>query len=194
MAALSRGQDHREGTKENRLIRIKSNGFTVLRRTCASAWHNGFMSTEEERLRKKLLHYSEEHAALTLMLHRVTAEDIKRQLDEEDRSLREYVRNIPKAPKRGRFRGYYGRSWEVLREAVMERSGGICERCHKKPVVNVHHRLPVRFFAVPNDANFLENLLAVCKKCHRKEHEEIRKNLPLFNEMLPSWRMRELRD
>jgi 5-methylcytosine-specific restriction endonuclease McrA len=48
----------------------------------------------------------------------------------------------------------------------------------------------VRFFADPNDANFLENLIAVCKKCHRKEHDEIRKNLPLFNEMLRSWRMR----
>lgn len=84
----------------------------------------------------------------------------------------------------------YGHSWPRVRLEALERSGGICERCHKTPVVNVHHRLPVRFFADPNDANFLENLIAVCKKCHRKEHDEIRKNLPLFNEMLRSWRMR----
>jgi hypothetical protein len=87
----------------------------------------------------------------------------------------------------------YGKTWKFVRREVMKRSGGVCERCHKKPAFHVHHRLPVRFFAVPDDANFLQNLMAVCIKCHRKEHREIRKNLPLLDQMLRSWRLKELR-
>lgn len=85
---------------------------------------------------------------------------------------------------------YYGADWPEMRAAAMTRANGICERCRKKPPAQVHHKLPVRFFANPNDANFLENLLAVCMRCHRKEHEWIKKNLPLLHFALLGRRIR----
>jgi 5-methylcytosine-specific restriction endonuclease McrA len=97
-----------------------------------------------------------------------------------------------KKPHKKKAYPNYGHDWQKMREAAMIRSKGICERCRKKPAAHVHHKLPVRFFAKPNDANFMENLMAVCVKCHRKEHKDIAKNLPLLNEMLRSWRLRQI--
>lgn len=54
----------------------------------------------------------------------------------------------------------------AVRKRVMERAGGICERCRKRPATQPHHlRYPVwGTFDVP------ENLLAVCRPCHAAIH------------------------
>lgn len=56
--------------------------------------------------------------------------------------------------------------FRAVRRQVIERAGGICERCRSRPVTEVHH---VRYppwgtFDVP------ENLIAICHPCHCKEH------------------------
>lgn len=56
-------------------------------------------------------------------------------------------------------------AWRARRLDVIRRSGGICERCHDWPVVNVHHLSYERLGCeLPDD------LLGVCTKCHRNLH------------------------
>jgi hypothetical protein len=71
----------------------------------------------------------------------------------------------------------YGMNWRPMRRRVLERSGGLCEGCGKLPVDEVHHRIPIRCFARPADANTESNLIALCKKCHRKAHKALRATL-----------------
>jgi DNA-binding Xre family transcriptional regulator len=58
------------------------------------------------------------------------------------------------------------------REIVLERSGGLCERCGEKADA-VHH---VDGQKVNHE---VENLKAVCHKCHGKEHKEIRRAMDI---------------
>jgi 5-methylcytosine-specific restriction endonuclease McrA len=71
----------------------------------------------------------------------------------------------------------YGVGWKPQRRQALERAGGVCEICRKNPVEDVHHKVPVRCFADPSDANFESNLVAVCKKCHAAAHKEINSTL-----------------
>jgi hypothetical protein len=73
-----------------------------------------------------------------------------------------------------------GPRWFAGRSAVIRRSGGVCERCRRRPAEHVHHRLPARCFASPEDAHFPANLRHVCRACHREEHRELREAMPLF--------------
>lgn len=58
-------------------------------------------------------------------------------------------------------------AWRALRAAVICRARGMCERCGKWPVVNVHHLTYERLFH-----ERLEDLLGVCSKCHRELHHD----------------------
>ena len=58
-------------------------------------------------------------------------------------------------------------NWRILRVIVIQRCGGICERCHRWSVVNVHHLTYERF---GNERP--EDLLGVCSKCHEELHRE----------------------
>ncbi len=53
------------------------------------------------------------------------------------------------------------REWAVLKEAVKERSGGVCERCRNAPGQQVHHQTYARKYAEP-----LEDLVHTCAPCH----------------------------
>ncbi len=56
------------------------------------------------------------------------------------------------------------RQWALKREAVKERSGGICERCHKAAATEVHHRDYSNLYNEP-----LTDLQHVCHACHMFE-------------------------
>jgi hypothetical protein len=59
------------------------------------------------------------------------------------------------------------RPWREKRVAVLRRAGGVCERCGKWPVVNVHHLTYVRLGGeLPAD------LIGVCFKCHQEIHRD----------------------
>ncbi len=53
------------------------------------------------------------------------------------------------------------REWSVLKEAVKDRSGGMCERCTINRMDHVHHLTYARKYA-----ERLEDLQACCKPCH----------------------------
>lgn len=53
------------------------------------------------------------------------------------------------------------REWALLREAVRERSGGVCERCRRNPQQAVHHLTYERV-----GRELLEDLQAICTPCH----------------------------
>jgi hypothetical protein len=55
--------------------------------------------------------------------------------------------------------------WRRKRLGIIRRAGGICERCHKWPVVNVHHLTYERL-----GDEFDSDLLGVCSKCHKELH------------------------
>jgi hypothetical protein len=57
------------------------------------------------------------------------------------------------------------REWSVLKEAVRERSGGVCERCTSNPMDHVHHLTYARKYSEE-----LVDLQACCKQCHEFIH------------------------
>jgi hypothetical protein len=66
-----------------------------------------------------------------------------------------------------RYREYLNSpAWKARRRAVLERSGGTCERCRKYPVDEVHHLTYAHFFDEP-----LEDLQGVCSGCHDFLHK-----------------------
>lgn len=60
---------------------------------------------------------------------------------------------------------YCSREWGVLREAVRQRSGGVCERCNKNPMDACHHLTYERLYCEQ-----LEDLQAICEGCHQFLH------------------------
>lgn len=57
------------------------------------------------------------------------------------------------------------RDWGVLREMVMGRCDGICERCKWKPATQVHHLTYIRKYREQ-----IEDLQAICRQCHEFTH------------------------
>ncbi|MBD0372377.1 MAG: group II intron reverse transcriptase/maturase [Pyrinomonadaceae bacterium] len=66
-----------------------------------------------------------------------------------------------------------GRSFATRLEAL-ERANGVCERCQERPVVHVHHTVPLRaktFLArVMSDRDQRYTAKALCKECHLEVH------------------------
>lgn len=65
----------------------------------------------------------------------------------------------------------YGENWEEQREKVRERDGYSCVRCgvdesEMDRELDVHHITPIREFDGSEEANRLENLVALCRPCH----------------------------
>ncbi len=54
------------------------------------------------------------------------------------------------------------RAWAVKREAVRRRCGNVCERCHRAPHQQTHHKTYARI-----GHERLDDLLGVCTPCHR---------------------------
>jgi hypothetical protein len=57
------------------------------------------------------------------------------------------------------------REWGLKREAVIERSGGICERCKRNDGDAVHHKTYKRIYNEP-----LTDLIYLCEACHDFTH------------------------
>jgi len=78
---------------------------------------------------------------------------------------------------------YYGENWHQMRRKCIEKYNSKCNRCdvnkkeHKKEYgcdLSVHHKIEIRKFDAPEDANYIENLELLCKKCHSEEHKKRR--------------------
>lgn len=64
--------------------------------------------------------------------------------------------------KKFNYKAYLAsRDWALKKEAIRERSGDTCERCHVRPHQSTHH---VTYEHIGNEP--LEDLLAVCNPCH----------------------------
>lgn len=57
------------------------------------------------------------------------------------------------------------REWAELRNAVLSRCGGICERCRWVPASHVHHLTYIRKYRERP-----EDLMAMCAPCHEFTH------------------------
>ena len=71
----------------------------------------------------------------------------------------------------------YGPDWQERRQAVLERDQSSCQVCGQKfssSQLHVHHLQPLRTFRSLQEANQLENLLAVCPRCHRRLENVVR--------------------
>jgi len=71
----------------------------------------------------------------------------------------------------------YGYNWAKMRERTLERDNHMCKICGKteeeigrKP--SVHHIKPLRTFDKPEEANYLDNLVALCKEHHRELEQQ----------------------
>lgn len=67
---------------------------------------------------------------------------------------------------------HYGKGWRRARLAALDRDGHTCRVCGatrddlgRNP--DVHHIIPVREFADPEDAHTVDNLICLCVTCHR---------------------------
>lgn len=60
---------------------------------------------------------------------------------------------------------YCSREWGLKKEAVKERSGGVCERCGLHDAENVHHKTYIRLYR-----ELLEDLWHLCRGCHEFLH------------------------
>lgn len=68
----------------------------------------------------------------------------------------------------------YGENWEEQRVAARTRAGFRCERCGRSELelrreLDVHHRVRFIKFESYEEANKLDNLIALCKSCHKIE-------------------------
>jgi len=70
------------------------------------------------------------------------------------------------------------REWSVLKEAVKERSEGVCERCTVNKMDHVHHLTYARKYS-----EGIEDLQACCKQCHdfihAKSHRDPSRDRPI---------------
>ncbi len=65
-----------------------------------------------------------------------------------------------------------GEDWEEIAEYTRWRDHYTCQRCGQKQedqALDVHHKIPYRFFDSPEKANQDENLVTLCRSCHGKE-------------------------
>lgn len=80
---------------------------------------------------------------------------------------------------------YYGDNWRDMRRKTLKRDGSQCVKCGKTEEEmgrqpDIHHIKPLNSFDEPEDANYLDNLVALCKKHHNEmEHktEEVQRQL-----------------
>lgn len=57
------------------------------------------------------------------------------------------------------------REWGLLREKVIERAGGQCERCILNPIYSIHHLTYARKYQ-----EAIEDLQGLCDRCHAFTH------------------------
>lgn len=92
-------------------------------------------------------------------------------------ALREADLELVYDPDTAEFEPYYGQNWHEQRQQALERDNYECRVCglteeqhqaaHEQSL-HVHHIKPLRTFDDPEDANTLDNLVALCKGCHNR--------------------------
>lgn len=81
-------------------------------------------------------------------------------------------RNTPFAHK-----FYHGKEWQGVRNLVMDRAHGLCERCLERgelvPADVVHHTIPLtpENMNDPDISLNPERLMALCHDCHTEVHQ-----------------------
>ncbi len=71
----------------------------------------------------------------------------------------------------------YGPTWAGQRRAARARDGYRCQMCglpEQGREHDVHHKIPFRTFASPEQANQLSNLVTLCRSCHRRAETAVR--------------------
>lgn len=74
---------------------------------------------------------------------------------------------------------YRSRAWENVRQVVIDRAHGLCERCAEHgrltPGYIVHHKVPLTPENVNDPSVALEPSMCmyVCKECHEEIHAEL---------------------
>jgi hypothetical protein len=82
----------------------------------------------------------------------------------------------------------WSRPWPIQRDAVKERSGGVCEVC-RGSAEQIHHRQPRAMGGTRRPGVHMPaNLLHVCAACHR--HIESHRSAALLN----GWLVRQGQD
>jgi len=70
----------------------------------------------------------------------------------------------------------YGSDWKIIRQEVLRRAGYRCSACGQ-PIegrnATVHHKHKLKSYRSRNQANRLENLVALCSKCHAAWEREV---------------------
>lgn len=70
---------------------------------------------------------------------------------------------------------YQSKSWQNIRDLVMNESDYICQMCKINPAEIVHHKIWLNARNI-NDVNITlnkDNLIAVCRECHALIHEGV---------------------
>ncbi len=68
-------------------------------------------------------------------------------------------------------RNDYGPNWPAIRNLVLKRDHYACQVCgtsNSGRPLHVHHKVPLRSFSSPEQANRLDNLITLCPNCHRR--------------------------
>lgn len=74
---------------------------------------------------------------------------------------------------------YHSGAWQRVRDVVLARSDGLCERCLREGryelAYMVHHKVPLtpENIGDPSVTLNAELLEALCKECHEKTHGEL---------------------
>jgi len=71
----------------------------------------------------------------------------------------------------------YGPDWPTQRDQARARDGYCCQSCgiaEQGQAHHVHHIVPFRTFASPQQANQLSNLVTLCPRCHRRAESAVR--------------------
>lgn len=74
-----------------------------------------------------------------------------------------------------------GDDWKRISEDIRERDNHTCQECGVSPLgrkLDVHHKIPVRFFDNLDDANKDSNLITLCRSCHGKQKSHFWKEVP----------------
>jgi DEAD/DEAH box helicase domain-containing protein len=71
----------------------------------------------------------------------------------------------------------YGPGWTKVKEVVRARDGYRCQLCgtaEQGKAHDVHHKIPFRSFASPEQANQIHNLITLCPSCHHRVEVSLR--------------------
>lgn len=71
----------------------------------------------------------------------------------------------------------YGKGWQKISAGIRARDGFRCVNCGAREdgrAWDVHHKVPLRKFASPEDGNDPDNLVTLCPRCHHLVEQRVR--------------------